>query len=77
MPRPLSFFFCRIETFGRDCSSTISLGVDALMKGFLTLMLDLEGDEEKCSFFPSFVVVLVEEGAYSNSGGGGGSLCGE
>jgi hypothetical protein len=51
MPWPLSFFFCRIETFGRDCSSTTSLRVDDIVKGFLTLMLAAEGDEEKCSFF--------------------------
>jgi hypothetical protein len=76
---PLPFFFCRIEAFGRDCSSTTSLGADDLVKGFLTLVLAAGGDEEKCSFFPFFVVVLVVEGTSSNSGGGGGekSLCGE
>jgi hypothetical protein len=76
---PLSFFCCRLETIDRDCSTTTSLEVDALVKCFLTLMLAVEGDEEKCSFFPFFVVGLVEEGASSNSGGGGGenSLCGE
>jgi hypothetical protein len=75
---PLPLFFCRIEAFGRDCSSKTSLGVD-LVKGFLTLVLVVGGDEEKCSFFPFFVVVLVVEKTYSNSGGGGGekSLCGE
>ena len=75
---PLPFFFCRIEAFGRDCSSKISLGVD-LVKGFLTLVLVVGGDEEKCSLFPFFVVVLVVEGTYSNSSGGGGekSLCWE
>jgi hypothetical protein len=79
MPWPLSFFFCRLETLGRDCSSTTSLEVYDLVKGFLTLMLVVEGDEEKCIFFPFFVVGLVEEGASSNSGGGGGekSLSGE
>ena len=71
MPFTLSFFFCRIETLGRDYSSIASLEVDALVKGFLNLMLAVEGDEEKCSFFPLFVVGLVEEGASSNSGGGG------
>ena len=79
MPWPLYFFFCWIETLGRECSSTTSLEVDALVKCFLTLMLAIEGDEEKCSFFPLFIVGLVEEGASSNSGGGGGerSLYGE
>jgi hypothetical protein len=72
-------FFCRIENLGRDFSSTTSLEVDALVKGFLTLMLVAEEDEEKCSFFPFFVVGLVEEGASSNSSGGGSEryLCGE
>jgi hypothetical protein len=79
MPFTLSFFFCRIETLGRDFSSTTSLEYDALVKGFLTLMLAIEGDEEKCSFFPFFVVGLVEEGASSNSSGRRGEkyLCGE
>jgi hypothetical protein len=79
MPLPLSFFFFRMETFGRTCSSTTPLRVDDLVKGLLILVLDVEGDEEKCSFFPFFVVVLVEEGTSSNSGAGGGerSLCGE
>jgi hypothetical protein len=74
----LIFLFCRIETLGRDFSS-MSLEVDALVKGFMTLMLAIEGDEEKCSFFPLFVVGLVEEGASSNSNEGGGekSLYGE
>jgi hypothetical protein len=74
IPQTLSFFFCRIETLGRDCSSIASLGDDALVKGFLTLMLSIEGDEEKCSFFPLFAVGLVEEGASSNSCGGGGEI---
>jgi hypothetical protein len=69
---PLPFFFCRIEAFGRDYSSTTSLGYDDLVKGFLTLVLAAGGDEEKCSLFPFFVVVLVVEGASYNSGGGGG-----
>jgi len=45
----------------------------------MNLMLVVEGDEEKCSFFPLFFVGLVEEGVSSNSGGGGGekSLSGE
>jgi hypothetical protein len=75
----LPFFFCRIEAFGTDCSSTTSLGVDDIVKGFMTLVLVVGGDEEKCSFFPFFVVVLVVEGTSSNSGGGGGesSLYGE
>ena len=79
MPWPLSFFFCRIETFCRDYSSTTSLGVDSLVKGFMTLMLAIEGYEEKCSFFPFFATILVVEETSSNSGGGGGekSLCGE
>jgi hypothetical protein len=51
MPWPLSFFFYRIGTFGRDFSSIASLRVDYLVKGFLALMLAAEGDEEKCSFF--------------------------
>jgi hypothetical protein len=58
MPWPLSFFFYRIETFGRDCSSTTSLIVDDLVKGFLTLMLATEGDEEKCSFFVLLIKVF-------------------
>jgi hypothetical protein len=76
---PLTFFFCKIEDFGRDCSSKTSLGVDDLVKGFLTLVLVAGGDEEKCSFFPFFVLVLVVEGTSSNFGGGGGekSLYGE
>jgi hypothetical protein len=69
---PLPFFFCRIQSFGRDCSSTTSLGVDDIVKGFLTLVLVVGGDEEKCSFFPFFDVVLVVEGTSSNSGRGGG-----
>jgi hypothetical protein len=79
MPFTLSFFFCRIETLGRDFYSTTSLEDDALVKGFLTLMLVVEGDEEKCSLFPFFVVGLVDEGDSSNSSGGRGekSLCGE
>ena len=56
---PLPFFFCRIEAFGRDCSSTTSLGAHDLVKGFLALVLVVGGDEEKCSSFPFFVVVLV------------------
>jgi hypothetical protein len=51
MPWPLYLFFCRIKTFGRECSSTTSLRDDDLVKGFLTLMLVAKGDEEKCSFF--------------------------
>jgi len=45
----------------------------------MALMLDVEGDEKKCSFFPFFTIVLVEKGASSSSSGGGGerSLCGE
>jgi hypothetical protein len=76
---PLPFFFCRIEDFGRHCSSTTSLEADDLVKGFLTLVLTAGGDEEKCIFFPYFAIVLVVEGISSNSGGGGGesSLCGE
>jgi hypothetical protein len=76
---PLPFFFCRVEAFGRDCSSTTSLGADDLVKGFLTLVLAVGGDEDKCSFFPFFVVVLVVEATYSTSSGGGGEtyLCGE
>jgi hypothetical protein len=60
MPWPLCFFLCRIETFGMACSSTASLRDDNLVKGLLTLMLDVEGDEEKCSFFPFFFVFLVK-----------------
>jgi hypothetical protein len=76
---PLSLFFFRIETFGRTCVSTTSLRVDDLVKGLLTFVLVVEGDEEKCSFLPFLVVALVEEGTSSNSGAGGGerSLCGE
>jgi hypothetical protein len=33
---PLPFFLCRIEAFGKDFSSTTSLGADDLVKGFLT-----------------------------------------
>ena len=75
---PLPFFFCRIEAFGRDCSSKTSLGFD-LVKDFLTLVLVVGGDEEKCSFLPFFAIVLVVERTSSNSGGGRGekSLCGE
>jgi hypothetical protein len=58
---PLPFFFCRIEVFGRDCSSTTSLGDDDILKGFLTLVLAAGGNEEKCSFFLFFVAVLVVE----------------
>jgi hypothetical protein len=78
-PMPLPFFFCRIQDFGRDCTSTTSLGGDDIVKGFLTLVLAFGGDEEKCSFFPFFVVVLVVEGTSSNSGeeGGAASLYGE
>jgi hypothetical protein len=76
---PLPFFFCRIEDFGRECSSKPSLGTDDLVKGFLPLVLAAGGEEEKCSFFPFFATVFVVEGTSSNSGGGGGekSLCGE
>ena len=79
MPFYFCFFFFRMETFGRTCPSTTSLRVDDLLKCLLTLVMVVEGDEEKCSFFPFFAVGLVEEGDYSNSGGGGGeiSLCGE
>ena len=68
-----------METFGRICSSTTPLRVDDLVKGLLILVLDSEGDEEKCSFLPFFVVDLVEEGTSSNFGVGGGerSLCQE
>jgi hypothetical protein len=48
------------------------LRVDDLVKGFLILVLDTEGDEEKCSFLPFLVVALVEEGTSSSSGVGGG-----
>jgi hypothetical protein len=79
MPFPLSLFFFRMEAFGRTCSSTTPLRVDDLVKGFLTFVLAIEGDEEKCSFLPFLVVDLVEEGTSSNYGAGGGerSLCGE
>jgi hypothetical protein len=79
MPFPLSLFFFRIEAFGRTCTSTTSLRVDDLVKGFLTFVLTVEGDEEKCNFLPFLVVALVDEGTSSNSGAGGGerSLCGE
>ena len=58
MPWPFSFFIFRIETFGRDCSSTTSLRDYDLVKGFMTLMLAAEGDEEKCSFFVLPIKVL-------------------
>jgi hypothetical protein len=76
---PLPFFFCRIQSFGRYCSSKTSLGDDDILKGLLTLVLASGGDEDKCSLFPFFAVVFVVEGTSSNSGGGGGekSLCGE
>jgi hypothetical protein len=79
MPFPLSFFFFRMETFGRTCSSTTPLQTDDLMKGLLILVLDAEGDEDKCSFLPYFVVALVEEGTASNFGArvGERSLYGE
>jgi len=70
-PMPLPFFFCtRIS--GRDCSLTTSLGIDDLVKGLLPLVLTVEGEEGKCSFFPFLDVVLVKEGTSSNPGGGGG-----
>jgi len=72
MPFPLSLFFFRIEAFGRTCTSTTSLRVDDLVKGLLTFVLTVEGDEEKCSFLPFLVVALVDEGTSSNSGAGGG-----
>jgi hypothetical protein len=72
IPLPLSLFFHKIKTLGRDCSSIASFGADVVVKGFLTLMLEVEGDEEKCSLFHFFVVGLVEEVDYYNSGGGGG-----
>ena len=79
MPFPLSLLFFRMETFGRTCSSKTPLRDDDLVKGFLTLVLAIEGDEEKCSFLPFLVVALVEEGTSSNSGvvGGERSLYGE
>jgi hypothetical protein len=79
IPFPLSFFFFRIETFGRTCVSTSSLRVDALVKGFLTFVLDVREGEEKCNFLPFLVVALVDEGTSSNSSAEGGekSLCGE
>jgi hypothetical protein len=77
-PMPLPFLFCT-GIYGRDCSSTTSLGIDDLVKGLLPLVLTVGGEEGKCSFFPFLDVVLVEEGTYSNPGGGGGEkyLCGE
>jgi hypothetical protein len=70
MPSLLSLFFFRIETFGRTCASTTSLRDDDLVKGFLDFVLDDERDEEKFNFLPFLVVVLVHEGASSNSGVG-------
>jgi hypothetical protein len=71
MPFPLSLFFFRMEAFDRACVLTTSLRTDALVKGILTFLLDVEGDEYNCSFLPFLVVALVEEGTSSNSGAGG------
>jgi hypothetical protein len=46
MPLPLSLFFFIMEAFGRTCISKTSLRVDDLVKGFLTFVLAIEGDEE-------------------------------
>jgi hypothetical protein len=75
---PLPFFFCT-GIFGRDCSSTTSLGLDDLVKGLFPLVLATRGEDGKCSFFLFLDVFLVEEGTSSNPGGGGGekSLYGE
>jgi hypothetical protein len=70
MPLPLSFFFFRMEIFGRTCSSISPLRVDDLVKGFLILVLVVEGDEEKCSFLPFLAMDLVEEGTSSSSDAG-------
>jgi hypothetical protein len=59
---PLSFFFFRYETLGRNCTSTASLRVDYLVKGFLTFVLVAGEGEEKCNFIPFLVMALVDEG---------------
>jgi len=79
IPFPLSLFFFRIETLGRNFASTTSLRVDDLVKGFLTFVLAAGEGEEKCNLLPFSVLALVDEGTSSNSGAGGGEkyLCGE
>jgi hypothetical protein len=59
IPFPLSLFFFKIETFGRTCVPTASLRADDLVKGLLTCVLVVEGDEEKCNFLPFLVMALV------------------
>jgi hypothetical protein len=57
----------------------MSLGIDDLVKGILTLISNAGGEEGKKRFFHFLDSTLVEEGTSSNPGGGGGekSLCGE
>jgi len=79
MTLPLSFYFLGTEALGKTSSSTTSLWVDDLVKGFMTLILVVGGCEGKCNFLPLLAMVLVDKGTSSNSGAGGHekSLCGE
>jgi hypothetical protein len=74
---PLNFF--GTEALGMTSTSTTSLWVDDIVKGILTMVLVVGAGEGKCNFLPFLVVVLVDEGTFSNSGAGGGEsyFCGE
>jgi hypothetical protein len=57
---------------GNNSSSTTSLWVDNLVKGFLILILAARAGEGECNFLPPLAVVFVDEGTSSNSSAGGG-----
>ena len=72
IPLPLSLYFLGTEALGNTSTSTASLRVDDLVKGLLILILVVGAGEGKCNFLPLLVVVLVDEGTFSNSSAGRG-----